>query len=211
MSNHAAGKNLRGVSSPTLAQAPVRAQAQAQAPVQAQALGSESGFSVVELLIALTLMAFLSASLLTVISAGGAAFKNVLDVKTAQSEARIAISYITVKLRQNSSSGKVSIIPSDSMTNSRNVIKIDATNGDSAGDSYFIYFEESPYGGPGRLVEKSSGSPLVDDPKGAEKIAEIADFSVAYANDDMTAITVTVSCDAPNERITRDVTIVLRS
>ena len=173
--------------------------------------GHDAGFSVIELLIALTLMAFMATSLLTIISTGSGAFQRVLDDKNAQSEARIALSYITVKLRQNSSLGRVSIVPSDSLTNARGVLKIEKDGGGPAGDSYFIYFEEAGAGGTGRLVEKNSAMPRVDDPAGASKIADIADFSISYANEEQTVINISVSCDAPGDRIVRDVSITLRA
>ena len=172
---------------------------------------NQAGFSIIELLIALTLLAFLATSLLTIITAGGDAFQRVLDEKTAQSEARIAISYITVKLRQHSSQGNISIVPSDSLSDSRNVLKIEGAAGIVPGESYFIYFEESPDGGAGRLVEKSSVAPRVGDPAGAHKIADISDFEVTYFDENQSTINISVSCDTPAERITREVTITLRS
>ena len=181
----------------------------------------QSGFSVAELLIALALLAFLSTSLLTIIGAGGGAFQNILDEKSAQSEARIAISYITVKLRQYSSRGMVSIIPSDSLTSGKNVLKIDTGVQDGAsagagagmgmaGESYYIYFEEAQGGGTGMLVEKNSALPKVGDPAGANKIAEISDFNITYANEEQTVIYVSVSCETPGGTITRDVSVKLR-
>ena len=171
---------------------------------------NQSGFSLVELLIALTLTAFFATSLLTVISTGGEAFQMIMDEKTAQSEARIAVSYVTVKLRRRSSQGAVSIVASDSPTNGRNVLKID--NESALGESYYIYFEEARDGETaGRLVEKTASAPHVGDREGAYKIADIADFYIAYANEEQTAIDIFVSCDAPNGRITRSVSITLRS
>jgi len=171
----------------------------------------DSGFSVVELLIALTLMAFMATSILTILSTGSDAFQRVLDEKTAQGEARIAISYVTVKLRQHSSRGMVSIVPSDSLTNARNVLKIDDGSGNAGGESYFIYFDDSWGGGPGSLVEKTSATPRVGDRAGAQKIADISDFSVTYADDDQTVINISVSCDTDHGRITREVSIALRA
>ena len=170
----------------------------------------ESGFSVVELLVALTLMAFLSTSLLTIIGTGGGAFQKILDEKSAQSEARIAISYVTVKIRQYSSSGMVSVIPSDSPTNPGNVLKIDADAG-MTGESYFIYFEYGIDGGAGRLVEKNAAAPRVGDPTGTQKIADISDFNITYVGEERNLLSISVGCDTPDGKITRDVSIALRS
>jgi len=155
-------------------------------------------------------MAFLATSLLTIITTGGSAFQRALDEKTAQSEARIAVSYITVKLRQNSSRDRVSLIPSDSMTNTRNVLQIGGSEY-GGGDSYFIYFEEAAGGGAGRLVEKNAAAPRVDDPAGAFKIADISDFEISYANEAQTIINIRVSCDTPSGSISRDVSVTLRA
>ena len=174
-------------------------------------LHKDAGFSIVELLIALTLMAFLATSLLTIITAGGDAFQKVLDEKTAESEARIAISYVTVKLRQHSSQGMVSIVPSDLATDDRSVLKIQGSSDGMAGESYFIYFEESPDGGVGRLVEKNSVAPRVGDTAGAHKIADISDFRISYADESETIINISISYDTPGESNTRDVSIALRA
>ena len=171
----------------------------------------ESGFSVVELLIALTLMAFLATSLLSIISMGGSAFERILDKKSAQNEVRIALSYVTVKLRQNSSKAKVSVIPSDSATNAGNVLKIDADPDKISAESYFIYFEKGDEGGSGRLVEKYSSAPYVDDPAGAQKIATVTEFDISYANDDQSIIKITVGYEGAGGRIVRDVSVALRA
>ena len=172
----------------------------------------QSGFSVVELLIALTLMAFLATSLLTIITAGGGAFQRVLDDKTAQGEARIAISYITVKLRQNSAQGKVSIVPSGSLTNDRPVLKIEGgLGGGELSDHYFIYFEEPADGGTGRLVEKTASAPQVGDPSGTFKIADVSDFHISYADETQSVINIVVVCEAAGERVSREVSITLRA
>jgi hypothetical protein len=164
----------------------------------------------VELLIALALTAFLATSLLSIISMGGKAFQRVLDEKNARSEVRIALSYITVKIRQNGVAGGISVIPSDSATNSKNVLMIRENPDRIADESYYIYFEDAQDGGAGRLVEKRSARPYVDDPANAFKIAEISDFDIAYANDEQTVINISVSRDTPYERVTGDVSVALR-
>jgi len=171
----------------------------------------QAGFSVVELLVALTLMSFLAASLISVITMGGEAFQKILDEKGARNEVRIALSYITVKIRQNGSAGKVSVIPSDSATNARNVLMIETDADKIAGDKYFIYFEEGKDGGAGRLVEKRSGAPNVDDPHDAVKIAEITDFEISYANDERTIIGISARRDTPYDEIGGNVSIALRA
>ena len=169
----------------------------ALARAQTEAKNTQSGFSVVELLIALAIMSLLATSLLTIISSGGEAFRSIFDVKDAQGEARVALSYITVKIRQNNALGRISVVPSDSVTNTGNVLKIAGDPDNAVGENYFIYYEESPDGGAGRLVEKYSSMPGVDEPKNAVKIADISGFDISYTDEAHTAIKISVSCDAP--------------
>jgi prepilin-type N-terminal cleavage/methylation domain-containing protein len=178
-----------------------------------KAKAEQNGFSVIELLIALTLMALLGTSLLTVIATGSNAFGRIFAEKDGQNEARIALSYVTVKLRQNGARDTVSIVESGSETNVRNVLKIDGTPGDVTDDCYFIYFEEAPDGMGGRLVEKTANTPGVDDPRGAQKIAGIRDFSIAYADEAHAKIRITVTYDsaAAGGADTRETVVALRA
>ncbi|MDR1440081.1 MAG: DUF4860 domain-containing protein [Clostridiales bacterium] len=152
----------------------------------------QAGFSVIELLIALTLLALLGGSLLTVIGTGGDIFARIFAERDRQSEARIALSYVTVKLRQNGGAGVVGIVDSDSETNTRKVLKIDDTPDDATDDCWFIYFRQNGDGSGGQLVEKRSNTPGVNSGAGAAVIADVADFDVDYADDARRLIRISV-------------------
>ena len=106
----------------------------------------ERGFSVIELLIALAIMALLGSSLIALMGAGGDAFRRVLSDRDAQAEARIAVSYVTVKIRQNDARGRVSIEASDSEAYPGNVLKI---KDDALADGGGVNNDERAGGGGG--------------------------------------------------------------
>ncbi|MDR3543324.1 MAG: DUF4860 domain-containing protein [Desulfosporosinus sp.] len=59
------------------------------------------GFTIVELLVAMAIFAILGTMLLTMMNTGANLYRNANATMDAQSNARIAMSYITVKIRQN--------------------------------------------------------------------------------------------------------------
>ncbi|MCL2165049.1 MAG: DUF4860 domain-containing protein [Oscillospiraceae bacterium] len=120
-----------------------------------------SGFSVIELLVALTLLALFGGAIMTIIGAGSSVYQRIIGDKEADSEARIAMSYISVKLRQNDRSGAISIVDSDLKNDVRKVLKIDLTPEDVNDDCHFIFFEENENGQGGRLIERVSNVPGV--------------------------------------------------
>jgi hypothetical protein len=149
---------------------------------------------VIELLIALTLIALLGGSLLTVIGTGSGIFARIFAERDRQSEARIALSYVSVKLRQNGGGGVVSIVDSGSPANARGVLKIDETPDNAADDCYFIYFRPNADGGGsgGQLLEKRSNAPGVDSDAGAFAIADISDFDISYTDDSRKTVRILV-------------------
>ena len=183
----------------------------------AQTAVGNGGFSVIELLIALTLMALLGGSLLTMISTGSSVFGRIFDEKDAQSEARIALSYVTVKLRQNGRPGTVSLIDSGSPYNRRTVLKIDRTPDIDSDDCYYIYFVEAesgvdaPAGMGGRLCEKTANTPDVEHSEGTFLIANIRDFDIAYADETKSQIKVSVYYGTEDSRREMSTIITLRA
>ncbi len=62
---------------------------------------SNKGFTLIEAIAAMAIMAIFSGALYTLFFSGGKTFQVVHDSYKAQNDARIAMSYITVKIRQN--------------------------------------------------------------------------------------------------------------
>ena len=177
------------------------------------------GFSVIELLVALALLALLGGSIMTVIGAGSSAYDRMLSDRGALSEARIAMSYITVRLRQNDLAGAISIVESDSQTNTRNVLRVDKEPGDPSGYSHFILFEENVGGAGGRLVERVSDAPGVGQARAAgasaryrtNVIAEISDFAVFYRDGRQDIIDIKVAYNASGDERSLLTTIFIKS
>lgn len=62
---------------------------------------NEAGYSLIELIIVMAVLALLSGTIASLISSGGTLFSSVHNNYNTQSEARTAMAYITVKIRQN--------------------------------------------------------------------------------------------------------------
>lgn len=61
------------------------------------------GFTIIELLVVMATLALLGGVLITLVHSGDSGYGHVLNRYEAENEARIALSYITVKVRQNDS------------------------------------------------------------------------------------------------------------
>lgn len=70
---------------------------------------TDSGSTLIELVMVLSLMTLLGITIFMLIYSGANTQKRVLSEKNSQIEARIALSYINIKLRQNDVSGSVEV------------------------------------------------------------------------------------------------------
>ena len=73
----------------------------------------ESGNTLVELIMVMVLMVFFGFTIFTLIQAGSHTEQRIIDNKNAQVDARIALSYITVRVRKNDSVGRIEVVPVD--------------------------------------------------------------------------------------------------
>jgi prepilin-type N-terminal cleavage/methylation domain-containing protein len=62
---------------------------------------NHKGFTLVELIVVMAMMALLGSTLLTVVGTGGNQYRRIHESYRNENEARIALSYITVKIRQH--------------------------------------------------------------------------------------------------------------
>ncbi|MCL2707926.1 MAG: DUF4860 domain-containing protein [Defluviitaleaceae bacterium] len=69
------------------------------------------GTSLVELVMVMMMLALFGVTIYTLISAGANAQARIIGQKDAQADARVALSFINVKLRQNDSADKISVEP----------------------------------------------------------------------------------------------------
>ena len=70
---------------------------------------SNRGLTLVELMAVMAIMAILAATLSATLSTGSRLFRRTDDTYKAQTEARVAMSYITMKLRQHDRTGGVAV------------------------------------------------------------------------------------------------------
>jgi hypothetical protein len=72
---------------------------------------SNKGVALVELAMVMLLLALFGITIFTLIITGADTQARIIREKDAQAEARVALSYISVRLRQNDSEGKISVEP----------------------------------------------------------------------------------------------------
>jgi type II secretory pathway pseudopilin PulG len=70
---------------------------------------NSSGYSLIELVLVMALLIIFGLSTFTLVVSGSGAYKNILSKKEANSELRVAISYINMRIRQNDSVGSVRV------------------------------------------------------------------------------------------------------
>lgn len=72
-------------------------------------INNKNGFSLIELVLVMALLAFLGVGAFTLMMASNQATQRMTETQENQSELRVAASYITTRLRQNDTSGAVSL------------------------------------------------------------------------------------------------------
>ena len=132
---------------------------------------SNSGYTLIELMLVVALLALFSIATLTLVVSSGGAYKSIIEKKELDSGLRIALSYIDTKVKQN---------------DMENMLRLDIN---PAGDGSALVIEEvikgSSYetwiylsGGKLREVMIEKGDPVQDD-LGFE-IADIEGFGAEY-------------------------------
>ena len=106
-------------------------------------LNNRKGSSLVELVMVMMLLMVFGFTIYSLIYAGSETQAAILENKDAQVDARIALSYVNVRLRQNDAAGKISIIPNPNTGQNAIVIK--------ERDEW--YFDTWIYWSNGRLIE----------------------------------------------------------
>jgi hypothetical protein len=124
----------------------------------------------VEMIMVMTLLILFGVTVFTLISSGSNAQNKIINDKSSQTDARIAISYLNVKLRQNSEADKISVKPCPITGVDSILIE---TGGESAYDTW-IFFE-------GGALYEFLGSPG-DEPSMnlSVKIMDIKGFDISY-------------------------------
>ncbi len=139
-------------------------------------LKNEKGSSLVELVMVMMLLILFGATIYTIIFMGSSTQDRIIKEKDAQIEARIAISYINVRLRQNDAQGKISIMQNP--VNNQNSIVIHDNYEGTLFDTW-IYWSD------GVLKEclVYPGEEVTDEPGMYTPIANISGFDIQIKDD----------------------------
>lgn len=126
----------------------------------------EKGYSLVELIVVMAILGILGTMLVTMMSTGGRLYKNANTIMEEQSDARLAMSYISMRIRQNDVQNNINIEDVNIDGKSYRALTIvDSTNSDRA---YWLYFDTNKLK---ELVVSSSSASSSD-------IAEVSDFKI---------------------------------
>jgi len=98
------------------------------------------GYTLIELIAVLAIMAILGTMLVSMLNMGVKFYRNANTTMENQSDARLAIAYITVKIRQNDVAGGIAVISErDSFNNPIEVLRINDAS--TPGNTFWIYYD----------------------------------------------------------------------
>lgn len=136
----------------------------------------KKGSSNIETIMTMTLLILFSAAIFALMYVGNDTEKRILEQNAIKANARVASSYINVKLKQNDIRGKISVKINPNTAS--NALVITDTNSKDKKNTW-IYFEN------GYLLE-STTEELAPDNDTAFQIAKIDDFQIEKENDTIT-------------------------
>jgi len=131
----------------------------------------ESGSSVVELIMVMVLIIIFAVLGAAFTQSAAAAGKSIAANNTAQADARIAISYVNVRLRMNDAAGRIEIVPLERTGRDAIVIRHRTSGADI---DRWIYFED------GALLEALTDPGMMPEPLLSTVIARLDNFEVAF-------------------------------
>jgi prepilin-type N-terminal cleavage/methylation domain-containing protein len=131
------------------------------------------GYTLVELVTVLAIMGILGTMLVSMLDVGVQFYRTADTAMDNQSNARLAIAYITVKIRQNDVTGGISVIPeTDSSNNQLQVLQINDASSTS-GNIFWIYFDNGT-----NTLREQSGTDFDTTLGDGVEIAELSSFSI---------------------------------
>ncbi|WP_176786210.1 PilW family protein [Desulfosporosinus hippei] len=129
---------------------------------------SSKGYTLVELIVVMAIMGILGTTLLTMMNTGGKLYRDANAIMEEQSNSRLAMSYITMRIRQNDVKNNISIknVSIDSEMY-RALTIVDSTN---SSRSYWICFDTTTNKLKEHIVTSTSTS--------VSDIADVSDFII---------------------------------
>lgn len=134
------------------------------------------GYTLVEMVTVMAIMAILGTLLISLLDLGVKFYRTEDLNMDNENNARLAVAYVTVKIRQNDVAGAISVINElDSSGNQIKVLKIKDAS-DPTEDNYFwIYFDSSV-----KKLREQRGKTFVESVDDSE-ITEIDDFDIGQS------------------------------
>lgn len=157
------------------------------------------GYTLVELVTVLAILAILGTMLLSMLNAGTKFYRSANSTMDNQNNSRLGVAYITVKIRQNDVANGISVVQPLSSDATFNVLKINDANSTS-GNVFWIYFDGSTH----KLREQSGDSGFNQD---LETGAEIADLSYCEIEQSGANIHLEVKSIDQTVDLTQDITL----
>jgi hypothetical protein len=154
-------------------------------------MADERGNSLVELVMVMIMMILFGATIYTLIFAGSTTQRKIIDEKNAQTEARVAMSYVNVRLRQNDREGAVAVMPGEY----GNALVIKGGGGEESLDRWILWSD-------GELREFIVGADEkpVNEPGMYATVAVVKGFDVRF-NDGGVVSAVTYECNGKTREI----------
>ena len=154
--------------------------------IHAKGFSNDRGDALVELVMVMMIMVLFGASVYAMIAAGSNAQEKIMRQKEQQVEARIALSYMNVRIRQNDARGKITIQPNG--VNGQNAVLIRERDD----EVFFSPFDRWIYWSDGVLKEcmVDPGEPVNDFPGMYTPIAEVEGFAAEVDADGNISVTI---------------------
>ena len=100
---------------------------------------SAKGYSLVELIVVMAIIGILGTMLVTMMNLGGKLYRNANAAMEAQSNARLAMSYINMRIRQNDALNKIDV--DNVIVESITYAALTIIDSDNPNNTYWIYFD----------------------------------------------------------------------
>ena len=160
---------------------------------------SRSGVGFVEILLVTALILLFGITTFTLVTAGGDAYRKILDKRDSDITLRTALSYLTTQLRQHDREGDVSIVEGD-------VGDLIVLKWDENGYEY----ETRVYWHDGWLKEETTIPELPQDPENATNITRLSSFSCLPVQG-TSAVLLSVAIGEGEETQTRETVVSLNA
>lgn len=140
---------------------------------KAKILKVSQGYTLAELITVLAIIAILGTMLMSMLSTGTQFYQNANTTMDKQNNIRLAIAYITVKIRQNDVTGCISIAEHLSSDSTFKVLTIKDSSSTS-GNVFWIYFDKST----GKLREQSTNKDFDTNLEDGTEIADLSSLNI---------------------------------